>query len=190
MTDEPGQLRTPRLLLRRWRADDLGPFAALNADSDVTEYLAGAFTRAESDAFVERIERGFDERGFGFWAVEVVETGEFVGLTGLSVPSFDLHFTPAVEVGWRLARSAWGHGYATEAARAALAYGFGPAGLAEIVSFTTVANARSQAVMCRLGMTTDPADDFDHPTLPVDHPVRPHVLYRLTASQWQDRQPD
>ncbi|HEX6444946.1 MAG TPA: GNAT family N-acetyltransferase [Streptosporangiales bacterium] len=178
MSDAP-EIRTSRLLLRGWRDSDLAPFAALNADPEVTRYLAGPLSREESDARVKRIEREFTEHGFGLWAVEVAASGEFVGFTGLSVPAFQAHFTPAVEVGWRLARSAWGNGYATEAARAAVAYGFGAAGLDEIVSFTTVANRASRAVMERLGMTRDPADDFDHPRLAADHPLRPHVLYRL-----------
>lgn len=179
MADKHVEIRTPRLLMRGWRESDLAPYAALNADPEVTRYLAGPLTREQSDAMVERIERGFAEHGFGLWAVEIVATGEFVGFTGLSVPGFEAHFTPAVEVGWRLARAAWGNGYATEAARAAVAYGFGEAGLDEIVSFTTAANRASRAVMQRLGMTRDPADDFDHPRLAPDHPLRPHVLYRL-----------
>lgn len=178
MADAP-EIRTDRLLLRGWRESDLAPYAALNADPEVTRYLAGPLTREQSDAMVERIMRGFAEHDFGLWAVEVAATGEFVGFTGLSVPAFQAHFTPAVEVGWRLARSAWGNGYATEAARAAVAYGFGEAGLGEIVSFTTAANRASRAVMERLGMTCDAADDFDHPRLAADHPLRPHVLYRL-----------
>jgi ribosomal-protein-alanine N-acetyltransferase len=106
-------------------------------------------------------------------------TGEFVGFTGLAVTEFEAHFTPAVEVGWRLARSAWGNGYATEAARAALSFGFEEAGLNEVVSFTAPANRRSRAVMERIGMSRDPRDDFDHPGLPGGHPLRPHVLYRV-----------
>ena len=143
-------------------------------------------------SFVDRIEAGFDANGFGLWAVEVTATREFIGFTGLSRPRFEAHFMPAVEVGWRLARPAWGHGYATEAARAALDYAFGPAGLDEIVSFTTRTNARSRAVMDRLGMTHDPADDFDHPCSPKMIRCGRHVLYRLTArggSRWGRRQP-
>jgi ribosomal-protein-alanine N-acetyltransferase len=121
----------------------------------------------------------FDRIGFGLWAVEVAATGEFIGFTGLSPVSFDAHFTPAIEIGWRLARHAWGHGYATEAARAAIAFGFDVADLREIVSFTSKTNLRSQRVMQRLGMTHDPADDFDHPRLALTDPLRPHVLYRL-----------
>jgi RimJ/RimL family protein N-acetyltransferase len=135
---------------------------------------------SDSDAFADRIEAGFGANGFGLWAVEVATTGEFIGFTGLSRPRFDAPFMPAVEIGWRLARPAWGYGYATEAARAALAYGLGPADLDEIVSFTTVTNTRSRAVMDRLGLTHNSGDDFDHPMLAADHPLRAHVLYRLS----------
>ncbi len=164
-------------MLRRWREDDKEPFAALNADPVVMEHFPATLSREDSDALAERIEAGFDEHGFGLWAVEA--DGEFIGFTGLSVPRFTAPFTPCVEIGWRLARSAWGRGYATEAARASLEDGFGRAGLTEVVSFTAVQNVRSQAVMRRLGMTHDPADDFDHPALPAGHPLRRHVLYRI-----------
>ncbi len=151
----------------------------MNADPEVMRYFPAALSSAESDAMVDRIEDGFDQSGFGLWAVEVRSTGHFVGFTGLSRPRFTAHFTPAVEVGWRLARDAWGQGYASEAARAAIGFGFGPAGLDEIVSFTGYPNQRSQAVMRRIGMTHDPADDFDHPDLSAGHPLRRHVLYRI-----------
>jgi ribosomal-protein-alanine N-acetyltransferase len=176
----PGpELRTERLLLRRWRDADRAPFAALNADPEVAEYLGGTASRARSDALVDQIEAVFERRGFGMWAVEVTGTGDLAGFVGLSVPSFEAPFMPAIEIGWRLARPQWGHGYATEAARAAVAFAFDEAGLEEIVSFTVAANVRSRRVMERLGMTHDPADDFDHPALPAPHPLRRHVLYRL-----------
>lgn len=175
------ELRTERLLLRRWRAADREPFAALNADPEVMEHFPAPLSRTESDALLEAIEAGFEHHGFGLWALEPLDGGGLAGFTGLALPRFEAHFTPAVEVGWRLARPAWGQGYATEAAEAALAYGFGQAGLTEVVSFTTVANSRSRAVMERLGMSRDPAEDFDHPSLPPDHPQRRHVLYRLSA---------
>jgi ribosomal-protein-alanine N-acetyltransferase len=143
------------------------------------EHFPEPLIRRQSDELVDRIEVGFAEDGFFLWAVEVRASGEFIGFTGLAAPGFEAHFTPAVEIGWRLARSAWGNGYATEAARAALLFGFEDAGLTEIVSFTTVENWRSRAVMERLGMSHDPRDDFDHPSLPPGHPQRPHVLYRL-----------
>jgi ribosomal-protein-alanine N-acetyltransferase len=176
---DPLELQTERLRLRRWRDEDLEPLAALNADSEVMEFMPAPLTRAESDAMVGRFEDGFERRGFGVFAVEVSATGEFAGFVGLAAATFDAPFTPAVEVGWRLARHHWGFGYATEAATAALADGFDRLELDEIVSFTAVINQRSQRVMERLGMTHDPADDFDHPVLPEGDRLRPHVLYRL-----------
>jgi ribosomal-protein-alanine N-acetyltransferase len=145
------------------------------------EHFPVLLSRRQSDGLVERIEGGFGAQGFGLWALEVRASGEFVGFTGLAVPEFEAHFTPAVEVGWRLARSAWGNGYATEAGRAALSFGFEEIGLPGVVSFTTPANRRSRAVMERLGMSHDPGDDFEHPGLPPGHPRRPHVLYRLES---------
>jgi len=161
----------------------------MNADREVMEHFPAVLDRAGSDDLVDRIETGFAAYGFGLWALEVMDTGHFIGFTGLSVPRFDAPFTPAVEVGWRLARNAWGQGYATEAARAALAIGFDDLDLGEIVSFTSVGNARSRAVMDRLGMTRDPADDFDHPSMPSGHRLRRHVLYRITATSWRRGQP-
>jgi ribosomal-protein-alanine N-acetyltransferase len=177
VTDAP-ELRTAHLVLRRWRAADRAPFAAMNADPEVMEHFPAALSQEQSDVMIDRIEAAFAAHGFGLWAVEVAATGEFIGFTGLSVPSFEAPFTPAVEIGWRLARPAWGHGYATEAGRRALASAFTDYGLAEVVSFTSVHNVRSQAVMRRIGMTHDPADDFDHPRLPPGHRVRRHVLWR------------
>lgn len=171
-------IESARLILRRWRAEDRVPFAALNASPVVTEFLP-PLSRAESDALIDRIESHFDDRGFGFFAIERKDTGAFVGMAGLAVPRFEAHFMPAVEIGWRLAEAHWGHGFATEAARAALAHGFGPLGFEEIVAFTVPANRRSRAVMERLGMTRNPAEDFDHPNLEPGHPLRRHVLYRL-----------
>jgi RimJ/RimL family protein N-acetyltransferase len=174
-------MRTSRLLLRRWRDDDRLPFAEMNADPAVMEHFPGRLTAAESDALADRIEAGFDERGYGLWAVEVIDGPPFVGFVGLAPVLFEAGFTPAVEVGWRLARPHWGQGYATEAARAALAFGFDDLGLAEIVSFTVPGNVRSRAVMERLGMRHDPGGDFDHPRIPEGHPLRRHVLYRLRS---------
>jgi len=144
-------------------------------------YFPSMLTREESDGFAELARSGIEERGWGLWAVEVVGGEPFVGFVGLNVPSFDAHFTPAVEIGWRLLRRAWGNGYATEAARAALAFGFDELGLEEVVSFTAVANEPSRRVMERLAMTHDPADDFDHPRLAEGDPLRRHVLYRVRA---------
>ena len=157
----------------------------MNADPRVMEHFPSTMTREESDALIDRVEDAFDRLGYGLWALEVAETGAFIGFTGLIRHTFEAHFTPAVEVGWRLAVDAWGHGYATEAARASLAYGFDRLGLAEIVSMTIPANTRSQAVMRRIGMTRDPADDFDHPRLKADDRMRRHVLYRIGAARWR-----
>jgi len=175
------ELSTERLLLRRWREADSEPFAALNADPRVMRYLSALHTRAESDELIDRIEREFDRRGYGLWALQVRASGEFIGFTGLQAASFAASFTPAIEVGWRLMRSAWGQGYATEAGRAAVAFGFEQAGLVEIVSFTSTANLRSRAVMERIGMSHDPAEDFDHPHLEPGDRLRRHVLYRIAA---------
>lgn len=178
------KLSTPRLLLRRWGEADLATFAAINADPVVMEYFPARLGRAESDRLVERIEAGFDAHGFGLWALELRASGELIGFAGLSVASFDARFTPAVEVGWRLARSAWRQGYATEAARSSLSFGFRDVGLAEIVSFTTVGNRRSRAVMERIGMVRVAGGDFEHPALAASDPLRRHVLYRCSASEW------
>lgn len=172
------ELRTPRLLLRRWRSADAAPFAEINGDPRVAEHLPGTMTRTERDALIARIEAGFESRGFDVWAVEAPGVCDLAGFVGLTVPRRTLPFSPCVEIGWRLAPAVQGRGYASEAARAALDFGFGALGLAEIVSFTVPANVRSIAVMERIGMTRDPAGDFDHPALPVGHRLRRHVLYR------------
>jgi RimJ/RimL family protein N-acetyltransferase len=179
------ELTTDRLLLRQWRDSDRDPFAAINADPAVMEHFPALQTREQSDALIDRQLPAIEERGWGLWALEVRETGEFIGFTGLSVPSFEAHFMPAVEIGWRLAKGAWGNGYATEAARASLAHGFGPAGLDAVVSFTTTTNLPSQRVMQRIGMTHDEAGDFDHPRLEAGHRLQRHVLYRIDRAQWE-----
>jgi len=171
-------ITTERLLLRHWREADRLPFRAMNTDPRVMEHFPASLTPAESYALFDRAREHFDRHGFGPFAVELVKTGAFIGFIGLSVPEFDAHFMPAVEIGWRLAFEHWGGGLATEGARAALAFGFDELGLKEIVSFTVPANLHSRRVMERLGMTHDPADDFDHPDLPARHPLRRHVLYR------------
>jgi RimJ/RimL family protein N-acetyltransferase len=175
-------LLTPRLQLRSWREEDLPAFAALNADPRVMEFFPKPLERAQSDALALRIRDHFVARGFGLWAVEELERSEFIGFIGMTVPSFDAHFTPCVEIGWRLAFTSWGRGYASEAASAALEFGFRQLNLTEIVSFTVPANLRSRRVMQRIGMTHDPRDDFDHPVLPPDHPLRRHVLYRARSA--------
>jgi len=156
----------------------------MSADPVVMEHFPSTLTRAESDAAAARIRAEMAERGFGLWAVEAPGVAPFVGFTGLAVPRFEAHFTPCVEVGWRVAREYWGRGFASEAARATLAHGFESLGLDQIVSFTAVGNARSRRVMEKIGMTRDPADDFEHPSLAPGHPLRRHVLYRIRRNEW------
>lgn len=170
-------LRTERLVLREWRESDRDPWAALNADPVVMEHFPATLDRAAADAAFDRFASRLAERGWGLWAVE--HAGEFLGFTGLNPVGFEAAFAPATEIGWRLRREAWGHGYATEAARAVVAYAFDDLRLDELVSFTTVGNLRSRAVMERLGMTRDVDGDFEHPSVPEGSPQRPHVLYRL-----------
>jgi RimJ/RimL family protein N-acetyltransferase len=170
------EINTARLVLRDWRESDLAPWAAMNADPAVREYLGPPLTAEQATASVRRFQDDLDRDAFGFWAVEVRASGEFIGFTGLDRVEAGMPFT-GTEVGWRLARPAWGHGYATEAAGAALEYGFATLALPEILAITTVTNQRSQAVMRRLGMTHDPAEDFDD--LAEDEgPLRRQVVYR------------
>lgn len=178
-------LATERLVLRGWQDDDLPAFAALNADPRVMEFFPKTLTREESDARAAQIVEHFARHGFGLWAVEAPGAAKFVGFVGLSVPGFKAHFTPCVEIGWRLAFEHWNRGYATEAARRAAAFGFEQLGLKEIVSFTVPANERSQRVMLRLGMKRSADEDFEHPLLPEGHPLRKHVLYRLSAGEFR-----
>ena len=173
------EIVTDRLRLRKWTATDREPFAALNADPLVMEYFVAPLSRADSDALAARIEAKFDRDGFGFWAVEVPGVAPFVGFIGISVPSFEAHFTPCVEIGWRLAREHWNQGYATEGAAGALRYAFDSLHLAEVVAFTAPGNARSRRVMDKLGMRHDPTGDFDHPLIPTGHPRCRQVLYRV-----------
>jgi GrpB-like predicted nucleotidyltransferase (UPF0157 family)/RimJ/RimL family protein N-acetyltransferase len=171
------ELRTDRLILRRWRLGDRPPFAALNADPRVMEHFPSVLSRRDSDALADLIERHFDRHGFGLWAVEVPGVAPFAGYIGLMIPGFEAAFMPCVEAGWRLGAEHWGHGYATEAARAVLAFAFDRLRLDEVVSFTVPDNVRSRRVMEKIGMTRDPADDFDHPA--VSGALRRHVLYRI-----------
>ncbi len=187
-------LHTDRLILREWCASDHEPFARMNADPRVMEFLPSTLSRAESDALVERIEAHFREHGFGLYAAELrpgvnastrATGGKFIGWIGLNVTRFEAHFTPCVEIGWRLAADYWGLGLATEGAREVLRYAFDDLALDEIVSFTVPANVRSTRVMQKLGMTRDAAGDFDHPSLPPGHPLRRHCLYRLRRADIQ-----
>lgn len=177
------EFSTERLRLRQWNAHDRVPFAALNADPHVMEYFPSVLDHAASDAMADRIETGIRERGWGLWAAELKSTGEFIGFVGLSIPLAPFPYLPCVEIGWRLARHFWGHGYASEGANAALDVGFGQLGLEEILSFTALSNARSRAVMARIGMT-DHGETFDHPRVAEAHPLRAHCLYRIAREQW------
>jgi RimJ/RimL family protein N-acetyltransferase len=178
-------LATDRLVLRGWTDADKAPFATMNADPRVMELFPSVLSADESDALIARTMEAFREVGFGLWAVERRTDRALLGFVGLAAPAWVAAFTPCVEIGWRLAFDAWGRGYATEAARAVLEFAFERLRLNEVVSLTTVANDRSRAVMERLGMSHDPADDFDHPRIPTGHPQRRHVLYRLSANRWR-----
>lgn len=173
------ELRTARLILRAWYESDREPFAALNSDPVVMEHFPSTLDRESSDLLVDRIQQRWRAGRPSLWAVGVPGRADFIGFTGLLQPSFDAHFTPCVEIGWRLAAEHWGYGYATEAARAAITYGFDTLGLEQIVSFTSEVNLRSRRVMQKLGMSHDLADDFDHPDIDKHSPLRRHVLYRL-----------
>ena len=172
-------LVTERLLLRRWRASDREPFAALNADPRVMEFMPAPLSREASDALILRIEDHFSRHGFGLWAAEIRADSTFAGFIGLSVPAFDAPFTPCVEIGWRLAPAYWRQGLATEGAREVVRHAFESVRLPSLVSFTVPSNLPSRRVMEKLGMTHNPSEDFNHPNLPPGHPLRRHVLYRL-----------
>lgn len=173
-------LTSRRVLLRPWQDRDSDAFAAMNADPRVMKFFVAPLSRAESDELLARMRSVIEERGWGWWCVEI--GGECAGFTGLSTPPYETPFTPCVEVGWRFRPQFWGHGYATEAARLALEYGFNTLKLREIVSFTAAGNHASRRVMERIGMQRDIDGDFDHPRIPAEHRLRRHVLYRLRSS--------
>jgi RimJ/RimL family protein N-acetyltransferase len=173
-------ITTPRLVLRRWRAEDFEPLERIHADPEVAYWLGGPVFAALRATAIERIEAHFNEHGFGEWAIERTEDGELIGLAGLRRTAFPgPEMTPTVEIGWRLARPAWGQGYAAEAAAAALRDGFERAGMDEVMSWTASCNVRSQAVMRRIGLERRPELDFDHPKLNEGDPLRPHVVYGI-----------
>lgn len=178
-------LRTKRLVLRRWTDDDREVFAQINGDPEVMRYRLRTLTRGESDNLIDAIEASFNEHGFGQWAVERTEDRRVIGFVGLELANPDMPFRPLVHIGWHLAVDAWHHGYATEGAKAVLDFAFYEAGLSEVVAHTSARNERSRAVMGRLGMSHDPADDFDGPWYPAGHPNRRFVLYRLKAESWR-----
>ena len=174
----PVVLQSPRVLLRQWEGRDCPCFAELNADPVAMQFFPSTLTREESDAMVGRLRAVIEQNGWGFWCLEI--DGHCAGFTGLNLPTFDAPFMPAIEIGWRMLPRYWGRGYASEAARLALDYGFGVLSAPEIVAFTAVGNLRSRAVMDRIGMQRDVAGDFDHPRVAVGHPLRRHVLYRIS----------
>jgi RimJ/RimL family protein N-acetyltransferase len=176
-------IETPRLLLRHWKDSDIEPWVAMNADPRVTEFFSSTYTRAISEAAAMLRRRELDDLGYGWWVVEVRGGAPFAGVVVLGDVPFEAHFTPAREVGWRFAPEHWGNGYATEGARGALDHAFAALGWHEVVAMTAVQNLRSQRVMRRLGMTRDPADDFEHPKVEEGHPLRRHVLYRIPKRQ-------
>lgn len=178
------EFNTDRLLLRQWRASDRGPFASLNADPKVMEFSPTPLDRSASDVMADRCQTLIAERGWGFWAVELRNTNEFIGFVGLHIPSAELPFSPCIEIGWRLAFQSWGKGFATEAARGALRVGFEQLDLPEVVSFSAVRNTRSRAVMARLGML-QATTTFEHPSVPAGSELRQHCLYRLSRKHWQ-----
>lgn len=177
-------LHTQRLILREWRESDLAPFADFNADPQVMQFYTHTLNREESDALAEKYQRELKARGYGFWAVQAPAEADFIGYVGLNYWDLEADFSPCIDVGWRLGSPYWGKGYATEAALAALDYGFETLGFQEIVSMATIGNTRSHRVMERLGMRTNPSENFAHPKLPKGHPLSMRVLYRLTKKEW------
>ncbi|HWZ44613.1 MAG TPA: GNAT family N-acetyltransferase [Candidatus Saccharimonadales bacterium] len=178
-------ITTERLILRPWQASDREPFFRMSADPRVMEFMPALLTRDESDRLVDQIDAHFRDHGFGPCAVELLSDRSFIGFVGLYIPRFQAAFTPCIEIAWRLAATAWGQGLATEGARAMVSYAFRNLQLEELVSFTVPGNLRSRRVMEKLGMTHNPADDFDHPMLPPGHPMRRHVLYRMQRAEFE-----
>ncbi|MBL8813959.1 MAG: GNAT family N-acetyltransferase [Planctomycetaceae bacterium] len=180
MAQSSTSIQTQRLLLRPWHDSDLEPLVAMGNDPRVMEFFPSLMSREDTVAMLGRIRTHHETHGFGYWAVEIPGVTSFAGFIGLAVPRFEAHFTPCVEIGWRLMPEYWGKGLASEGARATLEFGFACLGLSEIVAMTAVTNLRSRRVMERLGMTHNPADDFDHPLISAEHPLQRHVLYRMT----------
>lgn len=179
---DPIAIETERLHLRPWRDEDLEPFARLCADPRVMEFFPATLTRGESDAFAARIRAHFAERGYGLWAAELPGIAPFIGFIGLQWATFPAPFTPALEVGFRLAAEHWGRGYATEGGRAAVRFALERAAVDEVVSFTAAVNLRSQRVIEKIGLVRDPGGDFEHPRLAEGHRLRTHRLYRMSRA--------
>ena len=176
-------IETERLKLRQWKAADRQPFVELNADPEVMEYFPSTVSESDSDQFIQRVTAKIAESGWGFWAVELKETNDFIGFVGLSNPASKLSFNPCTEIGWRLAKMYWGRGYATEAAQAALTFAFENLAISEVVSFTSVQNKRSQSVMKNINIT-DTGQNFIHPSIPLGSELQEHVLFKITRSVW------
>ncbi|MCE9597157.1 MAG: GNAT family N-acetyltransferase [Spirochaetia bacterium] len=179
------KLESERLILRRWLQNDLQPFTRMNTDPHVMRFFPGLLSPEESSALFQRLDAHFETHGFGVWALELKSTGDWIGFAGLGVCPFDAHFTPAVELGWRLLSEFQGKGYATEAAKVACTFAFKNVGLEELVAFTVPINQPSRRVMEKLGMTNNERESFQHPLLPADHPLKEHVLYRLPRQSWK-----
>lgn len=177
-------LETNRLILRTWTEQDIDPMAAIDQDPEVCKFLPGIGSREATDAGIQTMMKHYEEHGFTFYAVELKSTHEMIGFLGLKIPSFQAHFTPCVEIGWRLSSKHWNQGYATEGAKAILDYAFTDLNLDEVVSYTVVANQASRRVMEKIGMHRNPNDDFDHPRLEEDSPLKRHVLYRLSKQEY------
>ncbi len=180
----PVTLKTQRLILRPWQTSDLKPFAEMNADSDVMRYYPSVLSTSESDELAEKISARLSENGWGFWALELKDNGEFIGFTGLNKPGYDLPCNPCVEVGWRLSKKHWGKGYATEAAQASLQFAFEELNLDSVVSFASAVNTASWRVMERIGMRNT-HNNFNHPIIPAGSPLSDHVLYKIKRSDWE-----
>ncbi len=183
----PVELRTPRVLLRQWKDSDAGAWSAMNANPDVRKFFPKLLSADEAASEMSRIRAGIQQRGWGMWAIEIPNIHPFAGFVGLSVPGFEAPWMPAVEVGWRLARDAWHQGYATEGAAAALDFAFAHLQLPQVVAMSVATNTPSHRVMDRLGMVRDAAGDFDHPRVPMDWPLKRHLLHRISPAQWQQR---
>lgn len=181
---QPVTLKTARLILRQWKRADYAAYAALHADRVAMAFFTSTLDREESDVMADYQRELVRQRGWGIWALERRRDGAFIGSAGLHVPRAKLPFPPCVEIGWRLLPAYWGMGYATEAARESLRFAFEVLELPEVVAFTSVLNVRSIAVMLRLGMTTDPAQNFMHPDVPQGSPLREHCLYRTNCGMW------
>lgn len=182
----PNGLSTDRLILRRWKDSDVEPFVTMNCDPEVMRFYPSVLTREQSIELIDRIERRFESESLGLWATEVKSTGQFIGYVGLWTPGWESSFTPCVEIGWRICHSSWGKGYAPEAAREVLRDGFERLQLKEILSWTATVNQNSMRVMQKIGMYSDPSENFMHPAIEEGSPLKLHVLYRLTESSWID----